>query len=71
MRLERCETCRFADPDRTYPVPGMSFFCVRRAPVLCPELYEQTGLGDSASGRWPGVGKDNWCGEWEPREGDG
>ena len=62
MRPERCATCRFADPDPQMP---RHFTCRRRAPVICPEAHVETGRGAEAHATWPGVGPDDWCGEWE------
>ena len=71
MRVERCETCRFAEPDSSYPA-GRYFTCHRRAPVVCPEAHQETGRGAEAVATWPGVAASDWCGDWESeaREGD-
>ena len=63
MRPERCATCRFADPD---PLMSGHFTCHRRAPVILPVAHELTGKGAEASATWPGVGPDDWCGQWRP-----
>ena len=52
---ERCQTCRFYQPDGKTVEAGE---CRRRAPSPGP----QTDVG----AYWPVVLPDDWCGEWQP-----
>ena len=64
-RPKRCATCRFAETDSQ--MPG-HYTCRRHAPVILPAAHELTGKGAESSATWPGVGPDDWCGEWKPRD---
>ena len=63
-RPDRCATCVFADPD---PMMTGHFTCRRSAPIILPAAHEWAGKGAEAHATWPGVGPDDWCGEWKPR----
>lgn len=54
MRTERCETCRYFNPDKSschrYP-PNVVVVYPREAEMQCAPTT-----------------KDNWCGEWKKEE---
>ena len=55
---ENCETCRYW---KTYP--GFDGICKRHSPrvslVITMDEYK------NFYGKWPLVGRDNWCGDYE------
>lgn len=66
---ERCETCRFREPDKR-PAYANTGEC-RRFP---PQVSIWTGRGGydepvpCYEQNWPWVQPDNWCGEHQPKE---
>ena len=52
-----CDDCRFWVPPRGY----VSSPCRRRAPITHSEYGKPI---------WPATMKDDWCGDWEMRDGD-
>lgn len=61
MSAENCENCRFFKSD----VPGWSEsgYCCRYPPI--PVFCECDGNESNAC--WPGVGCEDWCGEFKPK----
>ncbi len=55
----RCDKCRFYEDD----IGDSDGYCHRHAPVNLTVTDDRHRV---SYGRWPKVGSDNWCGDYEP-----
>ena len=73
MDKPSCETCRFWDYLYDFALAtGEAVLygnCRRRSPILCPPVAEDLGL-DSWQGFFPETVGDDWCGEYQAKEGE-
>ena len=62
---QRCELCRFWPGYEYSPVAD----CRRHAPVVFrqPIAWRGNGVTLGPVRNWPQTGRDDWCGEFEPR----
>jgi hypothetical protein len=69
QRAERCETCRFWEPEKTEVsrVPGVCGTCHRNAPVALPIMVFPEGENTNEfMAVWPETTLSSWCGEYQP-----
>jgi hypothetical protein len=61
MRLDRCETCKFWQPDEE--INAAAGDCRRHPPRA--HVSERTVFGVEVT--WPTTNFDDWCGQWQVR----
>jgi hypothetical protein len=62
-----CENCRFA---AEIPRETVMVICRRYPPqVIVKTEADERDTYHRVEDRWPEVGRDDWCGEWQPKEG--
>ena len=64
LRPDRCERCRFWEPDSLTTLPDFGD-CRRHAPFVKKPTRE--GCVISTRGEWPYTAADDFCGEFQPK----
>jgi len=65
---QQCSNCRYMNKRHWPQIGHISRECRRHAPRPSCDKDVPAHFTGSLSIWWPAVNKDDWCGEWSPRD---